>query len=103
MHSVENITSPDAAIVHQKRAVGLGVPPKCSIVPDGNTTYRNTDGRGRNAPAQKYTFCSCVKPMFLFRYRRIVNEDFVGEILFFVTVRQWGNKNVFCRIVAVAR
>jgi hypothetical protein len=55
-HMTEYMTSPELAMVHQNRAVGVGVPPKNSMVPDGKTTYRKTDGRGSKVPTQKYTF-----------------------------------------------
>jgi hypothetical protein len=60
-HRTETAASPDAAMEHQKRAVGLGVPPKNSILPSVKKTYRIIDGIGRRNPLQKKIYCNVVR------------------------------------------
>ena len=55
------MTSPEAAIVHQKVAVSETTPPKCSMVLSGTKTYSIIEGIGRINPAQKYKSCNRVK------------------------------------------
>lgn len=47
------MTSPEAAIVHQKMEDGVGVPPKYSTVPVGTRTYNPIDTAGKSIPDQK--------------------------------------------------
>ena len=47
------VASEAALVVHQKLAVGEGVPLKCSMVSLGKNTYRKMDGNGPKAPNKK--------------------------------------------------